>query len=127
MDKIDLGEDQGEGEKKEEPVETREPSRPVVRMAKHTKEGETAYPPTVMLGVGGGEGQTRYEYDGKRWLGGRWREDKDIAGPNEGTFVTVVGLQVDGRWDDGVLMGAFLRQWGTRGGGRPVESSSKAT
>ena len=69
--KSDLGKDQGEGKKKEELVETREPSRPVGKMAKQTKKGETAYPPTVSLGVGGGEGQTRYEYDEKRWLGGR--------------------------------------------------------
>ena len=51
--KIDLGKDQGEGEKKEKLAETREPSRPVVKMAKQTKKGETAYPPTVALGVGG--------------------------------------------------------------------------
>ncbi len=39
-----------------------------------------------------------------------------MEGPGAGTFITVVGLQVDGRWNDGVLTGAYLRQWGTRGG-----------
>ena len=65
---------------------------------------------------GGGPGQSRFDYSDMRWLDGRWREEKDIEGPGAGTFVTVVGLQVDGRWNDGVLTGAYLRQWGTRGG-----------
>ena len=115
---MELKGDQEKGKKKEEQVEAQEPSQPAGMMATQTKKGDNAYPSTVTPGVGGGEGQTRYDYDKTKWLGGRWREDidKDIAGPKEGTFVTVVGLQVDGRWDDGVLMGAFLRQWGTRGG-----------
>ena len=71
---------------------------------------------TVALGVGGGPGQTRYDYSGKQWQDGRWREEHDVEGPGAGTFITVVGLQVDGRWNDGVLTGAYLRQWGTRGG-----------
>ena len=39
-----------------------------------------------------------------------------MEGPGAGTFITVVGLQVDGRWHDGVLTGAYLRQGGPRGG-----------
>ncbi len=70
----------------------------------------------VNPGVGGGLGQTRYDYSGTMWKVGRWREEHDVEGSGAGTFITVVGLQVDGRWDDGVLTGAYLRQWGTRGG-----------
>ena len=57
----------------------------------------------VTLGVGGGPGQTRYDYSGNQWQNGRWREEHDVEGPGAGTFITVVGLQVDGRWHDGVL------------------------
>ena len=95
---MELKGDQEKGKKKEEQVEAQEPSQQAVMMATQTKKGDNAYPSTVTPGVGGGEGQTRYDYDKTKWLGGRWREDKDIAGPKEGTFVTVVvGLQVDGR------------------------------
>ena len=73
-------------------------------------------PATYTLSHGGGVGQTRYDYSDKRWLDGRWREEHDIEGPASGTFITVVGLQVDCRWNDGVFTGAYLRQWGTRGG-----------
>jgi hypothetical protein len=49
---------------------------------------------------------TRYDYSDKRRLEGRWREEKDIEGPGAGTFVTIVGLQVNGRWNEyGVLTG----------------------
>ena len=68
------------------------------------------------LQVGGGEGQSRYDYTGPRWHDGRLRDDKDVEGPAAGSFITVVGLQVDGRWQDGIFTGSFLRQWGTRGG-----------
>ena len=50
-------------------------------------------------------------------MDGRWRDEHDVEGPGAGTFITVMGLQVDGRWNDGVLTGAYLRQWGARGGG----------
>ncbi len=67
--------------------------------------------------MGGGANQSKkYDYSGPRWLDGRWRDDKDVEGPAAESFITVVGLQADGRWQDGIFTGAFLRQWGTRGG-----------
>ena len=51
----DLGKDQGEWKKKEALTETREPTSLTDKKAKQRNKGETTYPPTVALGVGGGK------------------------------------------------------------------------
>ncbi len=55
--------------------------------------------------MGGGANQPKYDYSGPRWLDGRWRDEKDVEFPAAGSFITVVGLQVDGRWQDGIFTG----------------------
>ena len=45
--------------------------------------GGTTTRHTVNTSCGGGPGQTRYDYSDKRWLEGRWREEKDIEGPGQ--------------------------------------------
>ena len=78
-------------------------------------------PPPCPLQVGGGVNQSKYDYSGPRWLDGRWRDDKDVEGPAAGSFIPVVGLQVDGRWQDGIFTGSFLRQWARGAAGQPAD------
>ncbi len=83
------------------PVTDRQPLATVPKGTNQTRVSTTMH--TVNTSCGGGPGQTRFDYSDKRWLEGRWREEKDIEGPGAGTLITTVGLQVDGRWNDGVL------------------------
>ena len=94
---------------------------PNTRTGLHTHATlDSTTPAPSPLQVGGGEGQSRYDYSGPRWLDGRWRDDKDVEGPAAGSFITVVGLQVDGAGKTAFSRAHFYGH-GARGeAGRPA-------